>query len=107
MGAMGDWLKKFYGTVAAARDGSERENLLCEQDDIKVARQLLAHREIDIMRRLRELDGLPERRAAYQSPQTFDARHPAMAETLRLKSFDEPLLPFGRNELRLVKKDKP
>ena len=109
MGKMVDWMMKFYSVVSDARDESERENLLAEHDDIKAARQIMTNREMEIMRRLRELDGLPERRAQHQESagrRDFNDRHPAVAETLRIVRTADPLLPFGSNEVKPIPESK-
>lgn len=106
MGKMAEWLQQFQKFAAGARDASARENILCELADIKVMRQDLTDREIELMRELRKLDGLPERREPCQAIaglRTFSNRNPGLAEELRLPSQACSILPFGRNEVRSVK----
>lgn len=106
MGKMTKWLQQFQQFAAGARDASERENLLCEMDDIKIMRQDLTCREIEIMRILRRMGHAPavvEPCNAIEAQRTFSARYPELAEELRQPSQACSILPFGRNEVRSVK----
>jgi hypothetical protein len=106
MGIMRNAMNWFRKAVSEARDASDRETLLCELDDIKIVRQDLTCREIEIMRELRSMGHAPavvEPCHASEAMRTFSARYPDLAADLRQPAYSAPVLQFRRNEVRSVK----
>lgn len=117
MGKMADALNWFRVAMAKAHADNERDELreeLCDNDmaigDLHWQIQRTEKRNREILARLKELDGpavvtpsasvTPIKPPLAELPPGFTERHPALAEGMRLNAFAEPLLPFGRNEVR-------